>query len=58
MLNIVTMYAMEKVSSFPKTLKTLLFSLAVSDVGVDRFTCSVSLHNTSSKAVTTEQSQL
>ena len=34
MLNIVTIHAMRKTSSFPKTLKTLLLSLAVSDVGV------------------------
>ena len=33
-LNIVTIYAMSKTSSLPKTLKTLLLSLAVSDVGV------------------------
>ncbi|XP_078347861.1 adenosine receptor A2b-like [Oculina patagonica] len=34
MLNIVTIYAIRKTSSLPKTLKTLLLSLAVSDVGV------------------------
>ena len=34
MLNIVTIHAVRKTSSLPKTLKTLLFSLAVSDVGV------------------------
>ena len=34
MLNIVTMHAIRKTSSIPKTLKTLLLSLAVSDVGV------------------------
>ncbi|XP_022780071.1 melanocyte-stimulating hormone receptor-like [Stylophora pistillata] len=34
MLNIVTIYAIRKTSSFPKTLKTLLLSLAVSDIGV------------------------
>ena len=34
MLNIVTMHAIRKTSSLPKTLKTLLVSLAVSDVGV------------------------
>ena len=34
MLNIVTIYAMRKTSSLPKTLKTLLLSLAVSDVSV------------------------
>ena len=33
MLNIVTIHAMRKTSSLPKTLKTLLLSLAVSDVG-------------------------
>ena len=33
-LNIVTIYAIRKTSSLPKTLKTLLLSLAVSDVGV------------------------
>ena len=33
-LNIVTMHAIRKTSSLPKTLKTLLLSLAVSDVGV------------------------
>ena len=34
MLNIVTIYAMRKTLSLPTTLKTLLLSLAVSDVGV------------------------
>ena len=34
MLNIVTMHAIRKTSSLPNTLKTLLLSLAVSDVGV------------------------
>jgi len=34
MLNIVTIHAIRKTSSMPKTLKTLLLSLAVSDVGV------------------------
>ena len=34
MLNIVTIQAIRKISSLPKTLKTLLLSLAVSDVGV------------------------
>ena len=34
MLNIVTIHAVRKTSSLPKTLKTLLVSLAVSDVGV------------------------
>ena len=34
MLNIVTIYAIRKTLSLPKTLKTLLLSLAVSDVGV------------------------
>ena len=33
-VNIGTIYAMRKTSSLPKTLKTLLLSLAVSDVGV------------------------
>ena len=33
-LNIVTIYAIGKTSSLPKTLKTLLLNLAVSDVGV------------------------
>ncbi|XP_022802979.1 adenosine receptor A2b-like, partial [Stylophora pistillata] len=33
-LNIVTIYAIRKTSSLPKTLKTLLLSLAVSDIGV------------------------
>ena len=37
MLNIVTIYAIQKTSSLPKTLKTLLLSLAVSDVGVGLF---------------------
>ncbi|XP_078347054.1 adenosine receptor A2a-like [Oculina patagonica] len=36
-LNIVTIYAIRKTSSLPKTLKTLLLSLAVSDVGVGLF---------------------
>ena len=34
MLNIVTIHAIRKTSSLPKTLKTLLLSLAVSDAGV------------------------
>ena len=34
MLNIITIHAMRKTLSLPKTLKTLLLSLAVSDVGV------------------------
>ena len=34
MLNIITMHAIRKTSSLPKTLKTLLLSLAVSDFGV------------------------
>ena len=33
MLNILTIHAMRKTSSLPKTLKTLLLSLAVSDLG-------------------------
>ncbi|KAL9956908.1 hypothetical protein ACROYT_G038464 [Oculina patagonica] len=37
MLNIVTILAIRKISSLPKTLKTLLLSLAVSDVGVGLF---------------------
>ena len=37
MLNIVTIYAIQKSSSLPKTLKTFLLSLAVSDVGVGLF---------------------
>ena len=34
MLNVLTIHAMRKTSSLPRTLKTLLLSLAVSDVGV------------------------
>ena len=34
MLNIVSILAIRKTPSLPKTLKTLLLSLAVSDVGV------------------------
>ena len=34
MLNLATIHAIRKTSSLPKTLKTLLLSLAVSDVGV------------------------
>ena len=37
MLNIVTMHAMRESSSWPNTTKTLLLSLAVSDVGVGLF---------------------
>ena len=33
-LNIITIQALRKISSFPKPLKTLLLSLAVSDLGV------------------------
>jgi len=36
-LNIVTIHAIAKASSLPKTLRTLLLSLAVSDVGVGLF---------------------
>ena len=34
MSNIITVQALRKTSSLPKTLKTLLLSLAVSDLGV------------------------
>ena len=34
MLNILTIYAVRKTSSLPKTLRTLLLNLAVSDIGV------------------------
>ena len=34
MMNIVTIHALRKTSSLPKSLKTLLLSLAVSDLGV------------------------
>ena len=34
MLNIVTIHAIRKTSSLPRNLKTLLLSLAVSDVGI------------------------
>jgi len=34
MLNILSIHAMRKTSSLPKPLKTLLLSLAVSDLGV------------------------
>ena len=34
MLNIITIYAFRRISSSPKTLKTLLLSLGVSDVAV------------------------
>jgi len=34
MMNIVTIHAIRKTASLPKTLKTLLLSLAVSDIGV------------------------
>ena len=37
MLNVVTIHAITKTSSMPRTLKTLLLSLAVSDVGVGLF---------------------
>ena len=37
MLNIVTIHVMRKTSSLPTTLRTLLLSLAVSDVGVGLF---------------------
>ena len=37
MLNIVTIYAIHKTSTMPKTLKTLLLSLACSDVAVGLF---------------------
>ena len=36
-LNIITIRALRKISSFPKPLKTLLLSLAVSDLGVGLF---------------------
>ena len=34
MLNIITIYAIRKTPSLPKTLKTLFLSLAISDLGV------------------------
>ena len=37
MLNIVTIHAIRKTSSLPKTLRTLLLSLAISDLGVGLF---------------------
>ena len=37
MLNIVTIYAIHKTSTVPKTLKTLLISLACSEVAVGLF---------------------
>ena len=37
LLNIVTIHAVRKTSSLPKTLRTLLLSLAVSDLGVGLF---------------------
>ena len=37
MLNIVTLYAVRKSLSVPKTLRTLMLSLAISDVGVGVF---------------------
>ena len=37
MWNIITIYAIRKTSSLPKTLRTFLLSLAVSDVGVGLF---------------------
>ena len=37
-LNIVTIHAIRRTTSLPKTLKTLLLSLAISDVGVGLFT--------------------
>ena len=37
LLNIVTIHAIRKTSSLPKTLRTLLLSLAVSDLGVGLF---------------------
>ena len=51
MLNIVTLRAMRKTLSLPKTLKTLLVSLAVSDVGDGWFSESAILHLTSGKMV-------
>ena len=36
-LNIITIQALRKISSFPKPLKTLLLSLAISDLGVGLF---------------------
>ena len=57
MLNIVTIHAMRKSLSLPKTLKTLLLSLAVSDVGVGLFESAI-LHLTSGKMVTTKQPRL
>ena len=58
MLNIVTLRAMRKTLSLPKTLKTLLVSLAVSDVGDGWFSESAILHLTSGKMVNTEQPRL
>ena len=37
MLNVLTIHGIRKTSSFPRTLRTLLMNLAVSDVGVGLF---------------------
>ena len=58
MLNIVTVFAIRKTSSLPKTLETLLISLAVSDVGVGWLVCSPNLHFTSGQLLTREQHYL
>ena len=58
MLNIVSIHAIRKTSSLPKTLKTLLLSLAVSDVGVGFSIESAIVHISSNQAVTTNCSQL
>ena len=55
MLNIVTVFAIRKTSSLPKTLKTLLISLAVSDVGVGWFAHPI---YTSGQLLTREQHYL
>ena len=46
-LNTIAMHAIRKTSSLPKTLKTLLLSLAVSDVGVGLLGQPAFLHLTS-----------
>ena len=58
MLNILTIHAIRKTSSLPKPLKTLLLSLAVSDLGVGLLAqplyISVMIHSTSSTAIAFE----
>lgn len=55
MLNVLAIHGIRKTSSLPRTLRTLLMNLAVSDVGVGLIICSAILHFISIQAVRRQQ---